>query len=194
MFLPRLAYPVQSCCSWSTAPTSAFVKQPTFNIIKIRQSLLQIQCKINSKMIAFSMCLHRFADAVPSCCSLSTAPASAFLKQPTFSIIKIWHYLLQLQFKINSETTVFSVFLPRLTDPVPSCCSLSTAPVSTSLKQPTFRIIKIGKYLLQLHIKFNSEMITFSMFLPRLTNPVSSCCSLSTGWLTLFGLLLLVYG
>ena len=194
MFLPRLAYPVQSCCSWSTAPTSAFVKQPTFNIIKIRQSLLQIQCKINSKMIAFSMCLHRFADAVPSCCSLSTAPASAFLKQPSFSFIRIQHSLLQLQYKITSEIIAFSVCLPRLTDPVPSYCSLSTAPASAFLKQPTFCIIKIRKYSLQLQIKFNSEMITFSMFLPRLTNPVSSCCSLSTSWLTLFGLLLLVYG
>ena len=126
MFLPRLAYPVQSCCSWSTAPTSAFVKQPTFNIIKIRQSLLQIQCKINSKMIAFSMCLHRFADAVPSCCSLSTAPASAFLKQPTFRIIKNLKLLLQNQIKFNSEMITFPMFLPRLSDPVSSCCSMST--------------------------------------------------------------------
>ena len=126
MFLPRLAYPVQSCCSWSTAPTSAFVKQPTFNIIKIRQSLLQIQCKINSKMIAFSMCLHRFADAVPSCCSLSTAPASAFLKQPTFHIVKIRNSLLQLQIEFNFGMIAFSMFFPRLTDPVSSCCILSS--------------------------------------------------------------------
>ena len=36
MFLPRLAYPVPSCCSWSTAPAIAFLKQPTFRIIKIK--------------------------------------------------------------------------------------------------------------------------------------------------------------
>ena len=64
---------------------------------------------------------------------------------------------MQLQFKITSEMIAFSVCLPRLTDPVPSCCSLSTAPASTSLKQPTFYIIKIRNYLLQLQIKFNSE-------------------------------------
>ena len=140
------------------------------------------------------MFLPRVAYPIPSCCSWSTAPTSAFLKQPTFSIIKIRHSLLQLPIIINSEKIAFSVCLPRLAVPLPSCCSLSTAPTPTSLIQPTFCIIKIRKYSLQLQIKFNSEMITFSMFLPRLTNPVSSCCSLSTSWLTLFGLLLLVYG
>ena len=34
---------------------------------------------------------------------------------------------MQLHFKINSETITFSMFLPRLADPVPGCCSLSTS-------------------------------------------------------------------
>ena len=88
---------------------------------------------------------------------------------------------MQLQFKINSEMIAFSVYLPRLTDPVPSCCSLSTAPASTSLKQPTFYIIKIRNYLLQLQIKFNSEKWLLSQccypgcnpcLIHRLTDPI----------------------
>ena len=62
-------------------------------------------------------------SADPSIC---VAPAPDFLKQPTFCVIKIGKYLLQLQFKINSETMTFPMFLPRLADPVPGCFSLST--------------------------------------------------------------------
>ena len=64
-------------------------------------------------------------SADPSIC---VAPALDFLKQPTFCVIKIRKSLLQLQFTINSETITFSMFLPRLADPVPSCCS---SPYST---------------------------------------------------------------
>ena len=47
-------------------------------------------------------------------------------KQPTLCVMKIIKSLMQRQFKINSETSTFSMFLPRLADFLPSCCSLST--------------------------------------------------------------------
>ena len=39
---------------------------------------------------------------------------------------------MQLQFTINSETITFSMFLPRLADPVPSCCSSPYSTLSCS--------------------------------------------------------------
>ena len=84
-----ITFPPQLFDFKSSVPASDFLLQPIVCIIKIRNSLFQLHYKINSETITFSMFLPRLAYPVQSCCSWSTAPASAFLKQATFSIIKL---------------------------------------------------------------------------------------------------------
>ena len=57
---------------------------------------------------------------------LTKCSCSWFLETTNSLSYKNIMSLMQLQFKINSETITFSMFLPRLADSLPSCCSLST--------------------------------------------------------------------